>query len=300
MNIIQGMENGNRYNFIFKASLYLLFLIALFSCSDDKDNDQKATTPVDIIVLVDNSADMSEEIQGLQDNLNANLAELLSDKNLDYRIILIGRYGLLNDESVCIEAPLSGISDCSNPPTVPINSDRFFHYSIEVNSNNSLCTILETLQAADEFNLASNGWINWLRTSARKVFIEITTDGVNCFSGELFDDANNELKGSQVANAFHTALVNLSPTQFGSQSNPNYRFFSLIGMPNKNANNPALPFTTFDPISLSKCATATNAGTGYQGLSILTDGFRFSVCQVNEYDLIFEAMANEIIDLSSQ
>ncbi len=284
---------------IFKTGVSLLLILAMVACSDDDDNGIKNLTPVDIVMIVDNSSDMTEEIQSLQDNIYASLAQKLEDASIDYRIILIGKYGILSDESVCIEVPLSGIVNCSNPPAVPINSTQFFHYSVEVSSTNSFCKILETLNTADEFNLAPNGWINWLRTNSVKFFLEFTTDGVNCFSGITYDDFNTAAGGTTAAEAFNTALMNLSPTHFGTSSNPNYRFFSILANPDNVSNNPALPYTVTDPITLSECPAAVNPGTGYQGLSILTNGVRFSLCQPNNYDLIFDAIGQEVINGAS-
>ena len=281
-----------------KTGVYLLFALTIVGCSDD-DNESNSSIPVDIIIVVDNSGDMSNEIQGLQDNLNSGFAQILEAANLDYRIILISKYGMINDESVCIEAPLSGIADCTNPPSNPVNSTQFFHYSEEVSSTNSFCKILETLNAPDEHNLASNGWIGWLRSNSTKFFIEFSSDGVDCFSGVSFDDLNTSAGGAAVAEQFNIALTNLSPLHFGTQTDPNYRFYSLIGITDKDLNNPEVPYTSSDPITISECLTAASPGTGYQGICILTNGVRFSLCQPNNYDSIFNVMAQEVINVSS-
>ena len=281
------------------SGLFLLLVLIIVGCSNNDNGDSNNLSTVDIVIIVDNSGDMGEEIQGFRDNLNSEFAQVFEAANLDYRIILISKYGSLNDESVCIEAPLSGISDCSNPPIMPINSNHFYHYSVDISSTNSLCKILETLNTPDEFGLAANGWIDWLRVNSIKFFLELSTDGVNCFSGITFDDLNSAIGGTDVANTFNTALTNLSSTHFGTSANPSYRFYSLIGNPNKDLNNPEVPYTLSDPITTSECLTAINPGTGYQGLSILTNGVRFSLCEPNSYDLIFGVIAQDIITAAS-
>jgi len=282
---------------LFQTGVCLLFVLGVVGCNDD--NGSINLIPADIIIIVDNSGDMTDIIQGLQADINIDFAQVLEDVSLDYRIILIGKYGMLNDESVCIEAPLSGIGNCTNPPAQPVNSAKFFHYSVEINSTNSLCKILETFDAPDDFNLMPNGWMELLRVNSSKFFIEFSNDGVDCFSGVSFDDLNSDPGGTAAAAAFNAALTNLSPAHFGTPANPTYRFLSMTANPDKNAGNPAIPYSVSDPISTSECGLAAHAGTGYQGLSVLTNGVRYSLCLPDNYDIIFNAVAQQIINASS-
>ncbi|NET30674.1 MAG: hypothetical protein F6K19_01550 [Cyanothece sp. SIO1E1] len=255
--------------------------------------------PVDIIIVIDNSSGMKPLIQGMQGNFNSILASRLEADSIDYRIILISKFGSANDGSVCIGTPLSK-TNCFAQSPILVNSDKFFHYSEKLSSTNSLCKILETLNVADEYNLAPNGWIDWLRTNSTKVFLEFSNEGVNCSSGERFNDSSTAAGGKVVADAFNLALTRLSPSHFGTSTNPNYRFYSFIANPDKDANNPEMPYSTSDPITLIKCNRAVNPGTGYQGLSILTNGLRFSLCQPDDYDVIFDAMAKEVINVATK
>jgi len=53
---------------------------------------------------------MTQEILPFQDDVNASFGDLLDATGVDYRVILVTQHGLPNpNESVCIEAPLSGI-----------------------------------------------------------------------------------------------------------------------------------------------------------------------------------------------
>ena len=208
---------------------------------------------------------------------------------------LLQKHGT-SDNFVCIEAPLSSIpyGGCSTNPTMPINSTKFFHYSKTVTSSNSLCVLLETWDVADEFGLAPNGWKDWLRPNSIKTIIELSDDGVSC--GD-YDDLNNVVGGASAADAFNAALTALSPTHFGTATNPNYKFHSIIGVSHKDNYDISTPYLYTDPIIVSECTPgATDPGTGYQGLSILTQGLRFGLCDISAYPEIFNVLAFDIIN----
>ncbi len=297
MNWILYIENIKRAKFLFYSLVGCLLIGSFFACKKDDDSD--SYSPVDIIIVVDNSGDMKAEIQGLTENVYISLAKELEDKKIDYKIILIGKYGMIDNAEVCIESPLSGIANCSTPPFQPVNTVQFFHYSVEVSSTNSLCKILETLQQPDEYSLALNGWISLLRSNSSKSFIELSSDGVDCFSGIGYNDLNTIAGGTIVAQAFNAALINLSPDHFGTSSNPNYSFYSIIGIPDKDANDPGIPYSDTDAMISEECVGAVNPGTGYQGISRLTGGLRFSACEAANYELIFNELAQSIIDKAS-
>lgn len=256
---------------------------------------QECASPVDIIFVVDNSASMNAEIQALQANIYNNFAAILENSGLDYRIILISEFGDIMSESVCIEAPLSGIpgGGCTDPPPMPVNSSKFFHYSVPVGSRTSLCTLLDTWDVTDEYGLAPNGWKDWLRPNSIKTIIELSDDGVNCTQDAYtYNDGNTGAGGTTVASAFNAALTTLSPTHFGTTANPNYKFHSIIGIAGRPGGNPYL-FT--DAMITVDCPTSASYGTGYQGLSIDTEGFRFSSCDTDYYDVIFQLIVQNVI-----
>jgi hypothetical protein len=250
--------------------------------------------PVDIIVVIDNSGSMTEEIVGVQTNINQNFATILDASGLDYRVILVARHGSATGaQSICVEAPLSGIpaGGCKPPPPKPVNNPpKFFHYSTEIASNNSWCKILSTYTTPDEFALAPMGWSQWLRPGAFKTFIEITDDRVVCGA---YNDSNTALGGTTAAAKFDTDLLALDPAQFGDAMNRNYAFYSIVAMA---YNNPKTkPYDPVDPIITGKCPTAANPGTGYQALSILTNSLRFPLCDTTSYDVVFQAIAAGVI-----
>jgi hypothetical protein len=167
-----------------------------------------------------------------------------------------------------------------------------------VASHNSLCKVLDWFNVPDEFNLAPNGYSQWLRSDAFKVFIELTDDGIVCTSGTgfgSFDDNDNIPDGNTVGNAFDTALLSLSPLHFGTAAARNYIWYSIVclaAMP-----NPTDPWLPTDPMTTSRCSSGAcpAPGTGYQALSRLTGGLRFPLCEYSSFDVVFNDIATAVV-----
>jgi hypothetical protein len=235
--------------------------------------------PVDIIMVVDNSGSMTQEIQGVQSNINMNFATILKNSGLDYRVILISHHGSATaDQSICIDAPLAGNASCNPPPATPTFTAQFYQYSQEIASTNSLALILSTYNKADTLGMAPNGWSAWLRPNAVKTFIEVTDDN----QGTAYTAAS-----------FDSALRALSPTQFGTANKRNYVFHSIIGVKEQAVVTQAYQPT--DAVVTTRCSTAVNTGPVYQDLSILTGGLRFPVCQYTNYDAVFKTVAQGVV-----
>lgn len=249
-------------------------------CSSVSAEASLVIVPVDIIFVIDNSGSMGGEILSVQSNINTNFAQIIGASGLDYRIIMLSRHGNASpDESVCIEQPLSGHS-CSPVPAQPTNSSTFFHYSVEISSHNSFSQILNTYNAPDEFNLAPNGWSEWLRPEAFKVFLEITDD-----------DAD------MTATNFEGSLLALQPANFGDATAIRYVWHSIIGL---NENNPTTdPWLPTDPIQTGECNNGSGSegyGVDYQDLSISTGGLRFPICEFANFDVVFQAVAQGVVE----
>ncbi|HEY8376549.1 MAG TPA: hypothetical protein VIK91_08675, partial [Nannocystis sp.] len=154
------------------------------------------------------------------------------------------------------------------------------------------CKLINNYSTADEFNLAPNGWREWLRPNSFKVFLEFTDDGVDCGP---YDDNNNVNSGNSSAMLFDTNLRALDPAMFGATAETrNYKWYSIVAMAYNNP--PEAPYTPADPIITGECPTAADPGTGYQALSIMTDALRFPLCDTTKYDVVFQAIANGVIN----
>ncbi|MBM4374966.1 MAG: hypothetical protein FJ095_07765 [Deltaproteobacteria bacterium] len=290
------------------------------SCADTVVEANVTKKPVDIIFVVDVSGSMSEEIAAIEQNINLNFAQIIGQSGVDYRIIMLVDHGPGTYE-LCVEAPLSTIpkGGCgaigASPPGN--NPGKFYQYSMKSlpQSNDSLCLVLDSLYGTkkDDFNLAPNGWNEWLRPEAAKIFLFISDDRPNCtWSGGdapiKFDDQNNDASAKQMALAFDKALLALSPQQFGTSAARNYQFYGLVGLQSKNLakdvqtsapigpNSMALdPFQPFDGVTADKCKTAVSAAMGYQYLAKGTGGLRFPVCELGGFDAIFKKVAEGVV-----
>lgn len=271
------------------------------SCGDQSYMAALSILPVDVIIFIDNSGSMGNEILGVQTNINVNFANIFENSGIDYRVILVSRHGAVGAESVCIEAPLSGIPQggCANPPAQPVfNPGKFYHYSVELASHDGLCKLLSAYDGtlADDFGLGVGGWQQWLRPEASKSFIVLTDDGVTCsFMGTNMDDNDNVNDGVTTGDKFDNLLLTLAPEQFGMDaSSRRYQFYSIAGMPYNNPKD--LPYEAKDPIVTGKCPTAVAPGSGYQQLSKVTNALRFPLCDTTSYSVIFQAIASGVID----
>ncbi|MBL8924255.1 MAG: hypothetical protein JNJ54_35730 [Myxococcaceae bacterium] len=234
--------------------------------------------PVDVILVIDNSGSMTVEIEAVQANVNTNLASIIGSSGLDYRIILISRHGSATaSQSVCIGPPLSGNPTCSPPPATPTNGPRFFHYSTEIGSTNSLRRIISTYNAPGLEGTGPMGWSGWLRDDAYRTFVEIT------------DDNETGITPAQ----FEQQLTALMPAKFGTVQNRNYVFHSIVGVAAKA--NPAEAYQPNENLVTGQCSTAVNPGTTYQELSRATGGLRFQMCEPNRYDTVFRTVAQGVI-----
>ncbi|MCA9693175.1 MAG: hypothetical protein R3A51_03090 [Nannocystaceae bacterium] len=254
-------------------------------------------SPVDVIISIDNSGSMGNEIQGVQDNINVNFASIIEKSGLDYRVIMVTRHGNIGAESVCIEAPLSGIPEggCNSPPSQPVaNPPIFYHYSEEISSHNMWCKLLETYPQSNPDEFGQAGWSQWLRKESLKTFIAISDDGIDCGP---YDDNDNVNDGLADAAQMDADLLALDPQQFGTVDDRRYSYYSIVGMAYNNP--PDLPYAPMDPVITGQCPTAADPGTGHQGLSVHTNALRFPLCDTSSYDVVFQAIAQGVITGSS-
>jgi hypothetical protein len=244
--------------------------------------------PVDIIFIIDNSGSMTGEIIAVQNNINKNFAQIIEDSGLDYRVIMLARHGsATSNQSICVSTPLSGANctctapngPCSNVPAQPVNTDKFFHYSIGIGSTNSLTQATATYAKKDGFGLAPKGWRGWLRKEALKVFVEITDDNQS---------------GGTAYQTFDSTLLGYPEGHFGTAEKRNYIFHSIIGI---QANPDSVFWPPEAPLQSATCGSgAVNAGTQYQHLSKLTGGLRFPICNNSSFDVVFQTIAKGVVE----
>lgn len=257
-------------------------------CGSSKTGATLVREPVDIILIVDNSGSMANEIIGVQNNINVNFSNILGSADMDYRVILIGRHGsALADNSICIEAPLSGAASCDPLPPTAVFGERFVQYNMKIDSNDTFVKMIGAYRAPfedtifeDKSYITELGWNVYLRAGVRKVFVELTDDDPEEMTSQAFD----------------TALLGLDALQFGTAAARNYIWHSIVGIGEKPI--PTEAWLPDEPIVQTLCGAAgdvESAGVPYQELSRLTGGLRFPLCQSASYDVVFRRIATDVI-----
>ncbi|HWO14162.1 MAG TPA: hypothetical protein VNN80_31875, partial [Polyangiaceae bacterium] len=243
---------------------------------------------------LDNSGSMSDELGAVEANINRNFAEILASSGVDYRMILISRHRQEPREdseeastSICVSSPLSRLDDCSNADA-PVFSPRFFQYSTKLESTDSFDVLLDTYappfedsEREENFDQAPLGWSEWLRPGTKKVFLEMTDDD----------------EDMPVAD-FVQALLGAAPEQFGTDpEHPAFVFHSIVGVAEKP--DATQPYLADEPVNDETCTgndnEVQNAGESYQELSRLTGGLRFPLCQFGAYDVVFQTIAEDVV-----
>ncbi|MDH5670542.1 MAG: hypothetical protein OEZ06_00225 [Myxococcales bacterium] len=250
--------------------------------------------PVDVILVIDNSGSMADEIEAIRQNINDNFARIIEDSGVDYRVIMLSLFGQQGAQ-VCVDPPLAG-NGCQLG-IFGTNNERYFHYNLEIASNDPFCKILDSLGRADPDGRAPNGWRAWLRPEAEKAFVLVTDDSARCgtaagddqiFFGDESSDAFSD------ALLFHETLLRRAPEHFGMPPDVRYRFYSIVGMP---ASEPATqPWFPHQEVQSSLCDTAASAGASYQALSIITDALRYPVCEGRGFDAVFQVLASNVVE----
>ncbi len=268
------------------------------ACDLQKFTAKLEKKPVDVVFILDNSCSMTQEVLAIQNNINQNFAQIIAASGVDYRVIFIGEQGPADpDESICIGPPLGGTNCPIGANQPPVNNPPiFYHYdNNDVESHDSWCKMIDWYDKPDRYNLAPGGWKGWLRTEAFKAFVEITDDGVRCGP---YDDDDKVADGTAAAKQFDADLLARDPTQFGTEADRNYIWYSIIGIgPNPATTDKSWAPT--DPVNTTQCSTAPDPGTGYQALSNLTGGIKFPVCEGQGFDVVFQEIAKGVIKSAS-
>jgi hypothetical protein len=268
--------------------------------------------PVDVIVFIGNNGSLAQEIAAVEENINVSFADILEASSVDYQVILVSRSGA-HQFNICVEAPLGGaatgeciLQENNNAPVH--NPPKFYHYSLPIDQNDTWCKLLDSYDGTvpDEYGQAPNGWSEWLRVEAAKVFITITDSRIDCLhDGFELDEGPSQPNDSDLPNAETVAakmdefILGLSEAHFGTADARNYYWHSIVGLEAIDPQNPATAWQPDDPITTVKCSSAdtspTSPSIGNQALSRITGGLRFPVCEVQNYDTVFSTIAQGII-----
>ncbi|HET8935155.1 MAG TPA: hypothetical protein VFN67_17020 [Polyangiales bacterium] len=241
------------------------------SCAAISERAQNERKPADIIIAVDNSGSMDEEIVFVREQLNAFSQQIIA-AGVDARIILIsspiqapGATMPANwfdddddqDNGICIAAPL-GSGSCPDDTNLP----RYVHVPEEVSSHDALDMFISTYAM----------WQAHLRPNATKTFLVVTDD-----DAEDRDDDNDEGGGSAAAPRDMAAWFR---EQVGALPGGQFPSFTFSGI-----------------YCFSECPEAAAVGAVYEELVQLTMGVKGDLCEQN-FAPVFDALAKAVVDTS--
>ncbi len=230
-------------------------------CGAVSQTAQNTLQPADIIIGIDTSGSMDDEIAFVQQNLNA-FSQQIIDSGVDVRVILIATEGMTMPEmpggifggdgdqeiAVCIDPPL-GSGMCpgdSNPPV-------YTHVNREIRSNDIL----------DVFISAYPTYAPQLRENSLKTFVAITDDDAVSDEGSIMYTN---------AAAFTTAVSTLD-------TNPNmwanWRYSGIY--------------------CFTSCEFAAAVGNVHADLVSMTGGVGGDLC-LQDFKPVFDKLASQVVD----
>jgi hypothetical protein len=242
--------------------------------------------PIDIIMVLDNSASMANELDAVERSVNRNFASVLDERGSDYRVILLSRHrSAPRDQSdvantaICITQPLSSLERC--PAGSPGQTERFFQDDVNITSNDALSIIIDTYDSGSGTN---SGWGEWLREGSRAIFLIFTDD-------DSLDNGRD----------FTRRMMSRDPAHFGTDvDRPEFVFHSITGVAEREPAGTA--YRPDEPLVSERCekdgGVAASAGPVYQELSRVTGGLRYPLCALDDYGAIFEGIALDGIERS--
>jgi hypothetical protein len=169
-------------------------------CGIVTQRSKNTRMPADIIIGIDTSGSMSEEVLMVQENLNA-FSEQIIKADIDVHVILIAdpQTGVLPYYTVdgpCIAAPL-GSGNCpddSKPPT-------FVHLNVQIDSFNMLDKFIEQYPQYKQY----------LRENSLKSFLSISDDNADTTTNAMAVAAGWPQPVIHTADAFIKAINELEP-----------------------------------------------------------------------------------------
>lgn len=255
------------------------------ACGESGEEAEEVKKPIDIIFAIDTSGSMSEEIDAVESNINSDFANIIQASGVDYQVIM-----LANKDEVCIGQPL-GSGDCGDGAAT--DTSVFKHIDAEdgTASEQTMDTFL------DYYDSESETYDQYLRQDSIKIFVAISDENEQpSWEGGTRTPSDPEA----AAREFDTRLLNKSQTHFGTSSDRNYVYHSIVGLEEK-ASNPNEAYPPGDPIVSSNCPTSWTSedyGPVSQWASKITGGLRYPVCRTDNYDAIFNEIADGVVDLS--
>jgi hypothetical protein len=229
------------------------------TCAGVTEKADNSYQPVDVILAIDNSKSMGDEIAEVQANMNR-FSKLVADKNLDMRIIMVsclpGQCDHQNSNGICIDAPVGKAGGCAATPANDNNPPGYTHVNERVPSRKGLQWIVDHY---DDYK-------SMLRADAVRHIVVISDD-------------TEEWTATQ----FETALLAKDPKFKG------YLFHAIYSFKSKED---ACQVSNTEPC----CSYAAPGGEGtvYRELVTKTNGVGADLCK-QEFDPVFDALGAKVV-----
>ncbi len=223
-----------------------------------------AKPPVDVIVVVDQSGSMNDDIVRVKANINK-LSDYLKATGLDYRVVMIARVGTstaATSTDICVPPPLGGpLTDCG-ATTKPLRNSNPPIYRTSNQTIGSVDALSKLLSTYDNPTVGI-GWKDAIRPEAYKAIVPITDD----------NSSLNEV-------SFDTQLLAKGAGVFGTATARKYGAFPIMGS------------STY-PSEVRCGTTMVNNGPTYVKLVKLVGGKWFPLCST-DFGPLFTDMAKTI------
>lgn len=229
------------------------------SCASVTETAQNTYQPVDIVLAIDNSPSLLDEINATRANMNK-FSKMIGDSGLDHHIVLVSCLpgDCENDKfhGICIDPPLGKTGGCTAVPPDDTNPPNYLHVSTKVPSRKGLERIITTYPE----------WKSMMRPNTARHIVMISDD-------------TDEYTSTQ----FNDALLKLDPDFTG------YQFHGIFAFKSKED---ACAIGTSEPC----CTYAAPGGEGvpYKELVKLTGGVQADLCQ-QIFDPVFNQIATSVI-----
>jgi hypothetical protein len=231
-------------------------------CTAVNEMAQNTRGPADVIIAIDNTTSMYNEIEEVRNNMNR-FSEMITAEGLDLRIVLISCLTpdcLTNDRwhTICIAPPL-GTEDACQPDgnhTDDSNLPDYLHVNSRVESRKGLESIIDTQPE----------WVSVIRDNSAK-HIVIISDDDDDWTAQQFYDQLTSLDDRFVDFQFHGIFAYLDKDE-------------------------ACAISEQDPCC--EFAAPDGEGTVYKDLVQMTEGKSGNLC-LQEFDPVFDEFANAVV-----
>ena len=224
-------------------------------CRGVSETAKNQIQPVDIVIAIDQSGSMDEEIAFVQAQLNG-FSQMIVDSGIDVRVILVatrpGAGGGRGDDDnhICVPPPLGGANCADNEPL-------FKQVDVRVESHDAWDKILE---AYDQFAPS-------IRAESKKHVLVITDDTPEGVDGTGFSDGLRMRNPSFEGFVHHAIYAFTAPNELDC---------------------------VFGGVTDICCNLAAGLGAAYGSLTMLTGGIAANLCEQN-FEKVWAALATQVV-----